>query len=85
MEDRAESFITEWRGEEPRHGYVKADNGPISVSWLPSGKAPAGGIELAEDLFDDPAEVRDVFISEAEALLERHAYPIGDPEIIDIP
>lgn len=73
MQDREEALVVEWRGEEARHGVVRADGGPVSVSWLPTGKLPAGGIELAEHLFNDPPEVKDVFISEAEAILDRSA------------
>lgn len=71
MKGRDEAMIVEWRGEEPRHGVVKADGGPVSVSWLPTGRLPAGGIELADHIFDDPPAVKDVFISEAEAIIER--------------
>lgn len=71
MRDRDEALIVEYRNEEVRHGIVKADGGPVSVSWLPSPKVPAGGIELAEHIYDEPPEVKDVYIAAAEDLIFR--------------
>lgn len=77
MRDRTEALIVELVGDEPRHGIVRSGRGPISVSWLPTGRVPAGGIELADYVYNDEPAVRDAAISEAEAILERHV-PTGE-------
>jgi hypothetical protein len=79
MRDRTEALIVELVGDEPRHGIVRSGRGPISVSWLPTGRVPAGGIELADHVYNDEPAVRDAAISEAEAILERGVFPGEGP------
>src|SRR3954451_20884082 len=83
MRGRDEALIVALVADEPRHGIVRAGRGPISVSWLPTGRAPAGGIELADHVFNDTAAVRDAAITEAEAIIERHV-PTGEDHPIPI-